>query len=248
MGAIVNGMALHGGVIPYGATFFVFSDFVRPALRLASIMNCTTSGSSPTTRWRWARTAPPTSPSSSSCRLRAMPGFTVIRPADANETAIAWKLAITRKSPTALLFSRQGLPILEPEAVKGAEQGGYVLSDCGGEPGLILMSSGAEVHLALAAKAELEGRGIAVRVVSLPSWEIFAEQDKSYQDLVIPPSVKARVAIEAGATLGWERYVGDQGCVIGLDRFGESAPGGLVLEKLGLNVQNVVAKALACVG
>jgi transketolase len=246
MGAIVNGMALHGGLIPYGATFFVFSDFVRPALRLASIMQLHNIWVFTHDSVAVGEDGPTHQPIEQLMSLRAMPGFTVIRPADANETAIAWKLAITRKSPTALLFSRQGLPILEPEAVKGAEQGGYVLSDCGGEPGLILMSSGAEVHLALAAKAELEGRGIAVRVVSLPSWEIFAEQDKSYQDLVIPPSVKARVAIEAGATLGWERYVGDQGCVIGLDRFGESAPGGLVLEKLGLNVQNVVAKALAC--
>jgi transketolase len=157
MGAIVNGMALHGGLIPYGATFFVFSDFVRPALRLASIMQLHNIWVFTHDSVAVGEDGPTHQPIEQLMSLRAMPGFTVIRPADANETAIAWKLAITRKSPTALLFSRQGLPILEPEAVKGAEQGGYVLSDCGGEPGLILMSSGAEVHLALAAKAELEG-------------------------------------------------------------------------------------------
>ena len=181
--------------------------------------------------------------------LRLMPGLTVLRPADANESAAAWRAALTRKGPHCLLFSRQGLPILDPKAVDisgGVAKGAYVLSDCQGAPDILLLSSGAEVHLALAAQKELAQKGKAARVVSMPSWEIFSEQDQAYRDSVLPPAVKARLSVEAGATLGWERYVGDAGCSVGIDRFGASAPGGLVLEKLGLNVDNVVAKALEC--
>jgi transketolase len=248
MGAIVNGMALHGGVIPYGATFFVFSDFVRPALRLSSLMKIQTIWIFTHDSVAVGEDGPTHQPIEQLMSLRVMPGFTCFRPADANETAAAWKAAVTRSGPTALILSRQGLPILDPASTKGAEKGAYVLSDCQGEAQLLLLSSGAEVHLALSAQEELKAKGVASRVVSMPSWEIFAEQDQAYRDSVIPPKVKARLAIEAGATLGWERYVGDNGCVIGLDRFGESAPGGEVLDKLGFNVDNVVAKALACVG
>jgi transketolase len=177
--------------------------------------------------------------------LRAIPGLTVIRPADANETAEAWRMAVrTTNHPVALVLSRQKLPILAADKVKGGvERGGYILSDCEGTPRLILIGTGAEVHLAMAAQAELAQKGIPVRVVNMPSWEIFDARSESYRRSVLPPEVKARLAVEAGVTLGWERYVGDGGAVIGIDRFGASAPGGTVLEKYGFTVANVVAKA-----
>ena len=249
MGAVINGMGLHGGVIPYAGTFFVFSDFCRPALRLAALMQIHNIWVFTHDSVAVGEDGPTHQPIEHLMSLRLMPGLTVIRPADANETAAAWRTALTRKGPSCLLFSRQGLPILDPMACDiagGVSKGAYVLSDCQGTPDILLLSSGAEVHLALEAQKALAQKGKAARVVSMPSWEIFSEQDKAYQDSVIPPAVKARLSVEAGSTLGWERYVGDAGCSIGIDRFGASAPGGLVLEKLGLNLENVLAKALEC--
>ncbi len=183
--------------------------------------------------------------------LRAMPGFTVLRPAEGNETAAAWRVAMQHKQgPVALVLTRQKLPCLDASQYpidQGVAKGAYVLSDCDGEPQLLLLATGSEVTLALAAQEELKARGVAARVVSMPSWELFAAQDRYYQEQVLPPQVKARLAIEAGAVLGWERYVGLDGAVIGLERFGESAPGPTVMDKLGFNVDNVVKQALKLV-
>ena len=251
MGAIVNGMALHGGVIPYSGTFFVFSDFMRPALRLAALMDVHSLFIFTHDSIGVGEDGPTHQPVEHLMALRVMPGFSLIRPADANETAAAWRAALVRKRPAALVLSRQKLPILDPgqyPVAQGAAKGAYVLADCEGTPQIIIMATGAEVHLALAAREELAKDGVACRVVSMPSWDIFAEQDKAYRDEVLPPKVEARLAVEAGATLGWERYVGDAGKIIGLDRFGASAPGGVVFKKLGFSVENVVAKARELLG
>ncbi|RLB92332.1 MAG: transketolase, partial [Deltaproteobacteria bacterium] len=182
--------------------------------------------------------------------LRAIPNLTVIRPADANETAEAWKIAVCRcDGPCALVLSRQKLPVLDPETTRGKlARGGYVVADCSGEPELILIATGAELHLALKAGRVLTDRGLAVRVVNLPSWELFERAGADYRRTVLPPEVKARLAIEAGIGMGWERYVGEKGAVLGIERFGASAPGATVMEKLGLTVDNVVQKALRLIG
>ncbi len=248
MGAVVNGMALHGGVIPYGATFFVFSDYMRPALRLSAIMGCHSLWIFTHDSIGVGEDGPTHQPVEQLMSLRLMPGFTVLRPAEGNETAAAWRVALAHKhGPVALVLTRQKLPCLDPEELpiaKGVAKGAYILRDSADEPELILLATGSEVTLALAAAEKLAGKGLLVRVVSMPSWELFAAQEQGYRDKVLPPKVRARVAIEAGASLGWERWVGDQGAVIGLDRFGESAPGPVVMDKLGFNVDNVVKTAL----
>jgi len=248
MGAVVNGMALHGGVIPYGATFFVFSDYMRPALRLSAIMGCHSIWIFTHDSIGVGEDGPTHQPVEQLMSLRLMPGFTVLRPAEGNETAAAWRVAMKHKhGPVALILTRQKLPCLDPEAypiAKGVAKGAYVLKDCDGTPELILMATGSEVTLALAAAEKLASKGLLVRVVSMPCWEIFEAQDREYRDKVLPPKVTARLAIEAGVTLGWERWVGSQGAVIGVDRFGESAPGPLVMDKLGFNLDNVVDTAL----
>ena len=185
--------------------------------------------------------------------LRATPGMTTIRPADANETAEAWRQAILKSDgPTALVLTRQKLPVLdqlEYGPASGVARGAYVLEDSEQTPpDLILIASGSEVHLALEAAGLLRGEGVAARVVSMPSWELFEAQPQEYRDLVLPPDVKVRLAIEAGATLGWHKYVGWEGDVLGVDRFGESAPGGKVMEEFGFNAENVVARAKALLG
>ena len=181
--------------------------------------------------------------------LRSIPGLTVIRPADANETAEAWKQAIkTDDHPVALLLSRQKLPVLDVKIVKeGVVKGGYILKDCQAEPRVILIATGAEVHLALAVQAQLEEKGIAAQVVNMPSLELFEQCSEDYKMRVLPPQVTARLSIEAGISAGWERYVGPKGDMIAIDAFGASAPGGLVLEKFGFNLSNVVERALALV-
>lgn len=247
MAALVNGMALHSGVIPYSGTFFVFSDFSRPALRLAALMGIHEISIFTHDSVAVGEDGPTHQPIEHLMSLRAMPGLNLIRPADANETARAWAQALTMDGPVLLVLSRQKLPVLEleqyPALKDGLAKGAYVLSDCQGAPRLILISSGAEVHLALEAQAELAKEGVSSRVVSMPSWELFAQQDQAYRDSVLPPAVKARLAVEAGATLGWERWVGDNGAAIGIDRFGASAPGGQVLKELGINLPNLLAKA-----
>jgi transketolase len=250
MAAIVNGMALHGGVIPYGATFFVFSDYCRPSLRLAALMKCQSIFVFTHDSLGVGEDGPTHQPVEQLASLRVMPGMTIIRPADANETAAAWQVALQRKKPTCLVLTRQKLPILDPRLYaidQGVARGAYLLNEGGGSPQLILLASGSEVHLALEAAKDLKARGVKVRVVSMPSWELFKEQDQAYRDSVLPPEAKARLAIEAGATMGWERWVGDNGDVIGVDRFGASAPGGKVMAECGLNKENVVARALALV-
>ncbi|KMY69107.1 transketolase [Desulfocarbo indianensis] len=248
MAAAVNGMALHGGVIPYGATFFVFADYCRPSLRLAALMKCHSIFVFTHDSLGVGEDGPTHQPVEQLASLRAMPGLTTIRPADANETSAAWQVALSRKTPTCLVLTRQKLPILDPRLYAGSQgvaKGAYVLDEGGGEPQLILLASGSEVHLALAAAQELGAGGVKTRVVSMPSWELFREQDQAYRDAVLPPQVKARLAIEAGASLGWERWVGDGGDIIGVDRFGASAPGGKVLAEYGLNQENVAARAKA---
>lgn len=246
MAAIVNGMALHGGVIPYGATFFVFSDFCRPALRLAALQGCKSIFVFTHDSIGVGEDGPTHQPVEHLMSLRVMPGLRLIRPADYGETVGAWACALQGEGPTVIVLTRQGLPILDPAlgAAEGVARGAYVVGNCDDEPRLILIGTGSELHLCLAAQKELAQRGVAARVVSMPSWDIFAAQDKAYRDHVLPPTARARLAVEMGATLGWERWVGDGGAVIGLDRFGASAPGGVLQAKFGFTVENVVAKAL----
>ena len=249
MGAIVNGMAMHGGVIPYGATFFVFTDYMRPALRLASLMESHSIFVYTHDSVGLGEDGPTHQPIEHLTSLRAMPVMTVLRPADANETTVAWRVAIERHGPVCMVLTRQNLPILDPQKYPlrdGVPRGGYILEGDGDRADVILIATGSEVQLALAARAKLAEQKIAARVVSMPSTELFEEQSAEYRNRVLPREVP-KLAIEAGATLGWYRYVGEEGAVIGIDRFGASAPGKTVLEKLGLNVDNVVQHALRLV-
>ena len=250
MGAILNGLALSGMLIPYGGTFLIFSDYMRPAIRLASLMGLPVKYVFTHDSVFVGEDGPTHQPISQLLSLRAIPGLTVIRPADANETAGAWKVAIERQDgPTALALSRQSLPIIQQApslAVEGVARGAYVVADpAQGEPQLLLIASGSEVTLALDASALLAGQGIAVRVVSLPSWDLFEAQDRDYQESVLPPSLTKRLAIEAGTTLGWDRYVGTEGDVIGIDGFGASAPHQAVAEHFGLTPESVAERAKA---
>ena len=248
MGAIVNGMALHGGLIPYGGTFLIFSDYMRPALRLSALMDVGSIFVFTHDSIGVGEDGPTHQPIEQVMSLRAMPNMTVLRPADANETALCWRVAIERKGPVSLCLTRQKLPVLDHrryQVAEGVRRGGYVLRDIDGALDVILIATGSEVHLALAAAEELAEKGIKARVVSMPSFEIFEEQEKSYRDSVLPPEVTARVAIEAGSTLGWWRWVGAKGAVIGVDRYGASAPGGVLFEKYGFTVQAVVDKVTA---
>ena len=252
MAAMVNGMALHGGVIPYGGTFFVFSDFMRPAMRLACIMGTKSIFVFTHDSVAVGEDGPTHQPIEQLMSLRVMPGLKLLRPADANESSLAWKEALGTDGPVAMLFSRQKLPVLDPAlypSVKdGLHKGAYVLAEASGEMKVIIVSSGAEVHLALSAREVLQEQGIGCRVVSMPSWDMFLAQDQAYRDRVLPPEITARVSVEAGSTLGWREIVGERGVSVGIDRFGASAPGGQVLANLGLNVDNVVAKAKELLG
>ena len=240
MAAITNGLSLHGGMKPYAGTFLIFSDYLRPALRLGALMD------QPVV-WVFTHDSiglggdgPTHQPVSQLTALRAIPQLKVIRPADANETAQAWAYAMTSKEPVAFALSRQDLPHLS--VPKGSvKRGAYTHADSDGTPDLILIGTGSEVSLCLEAKEALEKEGTKVRVVSMPSQELFDEQDEAYRESVLPGSVRARVAVEAGASLGWFKYVGLDGLTVCLDRFGESADGDVVMDKLGFNVQNVVA-------
>jgi transketolase len=247
MGAALNGMALHGGLLPYGGTFFVFSDYLRPAIRLAALMRQRVIYVFTHDSVAVGEDGPTHEPIEHLPSLRAIPGMVVIRPADANETSAAWWFAVAEaKGPCALILTRQALPVLPRTnrlAKQGLLRGAYVLSDPEREnPQAILIASGSEVALALEAQNVLRERGIAVRVVSMPSWELFEVQSQTYKDSVLPPAIKARVAVEAARPFGWERYVGDAGTVVGIDRFGASAPGDRVMRELGLHVENVVAQ------
>ena len=244
--AILNGMALHGGIIPYGATFLVFSDYMRPAIRLACLMKAHSIFVFSHDSIAVGEDGPTHQPVEQTMSLRMIPNLTVLRPADANETAACWKIAILAEGPVALLLSRQNLPVLQPDRYPvgaGVPHGGYVLKDAETrKPDIVLIGTGSEVHLALDAAVALEARGIGARVVSLPSWELFDRQTPEYKASVLPAAVP-RLAIEAGVTMGWERYTCRRDAVVGLDGFGASAPGGIAYTELGFNVQTVVDKA-----
>jgi transketolase len=253
MGSIANGMALHGGVIPYTGTFLVFSDYMRPPMRLAAMTGLRVVYVFSHDSIGLGEDGPTHQPVEQLMNLRAVPNLTVIRPADATETAEAWRAALLNQSgPTAMLFTRQNVPVLDrtdlaPAA--GLQQGAYVLWEASeATPEVILIGTGSEVQLALEAGRQLASSGIQVRVVSMPSWELFDRQPAGYRDTVLPPAIKARVAVEAGITLGWEHYVGLEGAVFGLESFGASAPGKVLYQKFGITTENVAARAKALIG
>jgi transketolase len=244
MGAILNGLALYG-LRPYGGTFLIFSDYLRPAIRLAAVMHLPVIYVFTHDSIGLGEDGPTHQPVEHLTSLRAIPNLAVVRPADANETAQAWKVALERRTgPTALILSRQALPVVTP-AGNALSRGAYVLADAeGGRPQMVLVASGSEVAVALAAQAALAQEGIAARVVSMPSWELFDAQPAAYRDQVLPRGIP-RLAIEAGVTLAWPRYVGADGKVIGLDRFGASAPAQVLFEKLGFRTEDVITQARA---
>lgn len=250
MGACVNGLALHGGIVkPYGSTFLVFSDYMRPAIRLSALMNLPVVWVFTHDSVGLGEDGPTHQPVEHYMALRAIPNLTVIRPADANETAAAWRLALEAEGPVALLLTRQNVPVLDPEAARQALRGGYVYADPeDGEPEVVLIGTGSEVAVALAAQEILAERDVAARLVSMPSWEIFERQSEEYKATVLPPNVSRRVSVEAGVTLGWERYVGSEGASIGIERFGASAPGERVLTELGITPERVAGAALELLG
>ncbi len=253
MGAILNGMARHGGLIPYGATFLIFSDYMRGAVRLAALMG---------TRVLYVFThdsvglgedGPTHQPIEHLAALRAIPNLYVFRPADANETAAAWKMAMERTAgPSLLALTRQNVPVLPSEDVYregNVFRGAYILKEGGnGRPAVVLLASGSEVHVALKAATLLEAEGTPARVVSFLSWERFEEQPGEYRRFVLPPSVRARVSVEAAATFGWERYVGDGGASVGINRFGASAPGGRIFQEFRITPEHVASRAKALLG
>ena len=249
MGAVVNGMAYHGGVIPFGATFMVFSDYMRPPLRIAALSHLGSIWVFTHDSIGVGEDGPTHQPVEHLAALRAIPNLITLRPADANEVREAWRIAIeNRRRPTALVLTRQNLPTLDRTAyapAEGVRRGAYVLADLGqGRPQLLLMASGSEVSLIVEAGKRLAERGLAVRLVSFPSWELFAEQELAYQEAVLPPDLRRRVAVEAGVTQGWHRWVGLEGRIVGLDRFGASAPAAVVFDQLGFSAAHVEAVAL----
>ena len=250
MGAIVNGLAAHGGFIAYGSTFLIFSDYMRPAIRLAALMGLHVVHVFTHDSLALGEDGPTHQPIEQLASLRAIPKLTLIRPGDANETAVAWKVALeTRDRPVLLALTRQDVATLDRTrfaSAEGLRRGGYVLSDAdGAKPELILIASGSEVGLILAAAERLRGSGVAVRCVSLPSWDLFDAQPQGYRDEVLPPAVTARLAVELGVAQGWERYVGDAGDMVGIDRFGASAPADVLLREYGFTVDSICSRARA---
>jgi len=248
MGAIAVGMALHGGIIPYTATFLTFADYMRPPMRLAALMGLRAIFVFTHDSIGVGEDGPTHQPVEQIMNLRQVPNMTVLRPADANETLEAWRLALANtKGPTTLVFSRQNLPVLDRQTLapaEGVRKGGYVLWESSVlEPNVILLATGSEVAMTLDAGRKLAQDGLRVRVVSLPCWEIFDRQPREYREKVLPPQVRARLAVEAGIQLGWEHYVGLEGKVIGMETFGASAPGPVLYEKFGLTSAGIVAAA-----
>ena len=252
MGAIVNGMAVHGGVIPYGATFLSFADYMREPLRLSALSHYPSIWVFTHDSIGVGEDGPTHQPVEQLVSLRAIPGMVVIRPADSNETAAAWKVALgRRRGPTALALTRQNVPTLDRNLfapADGLEKGAYVLADLGDDdPELILMASGSEVSLIVDAGIRLAAEAISVRLVSFPSWELFKAQDIHYREQVFPSMIKARLAVEAGVSMGWEHWVGDMGIIMGIDRFGASAPYDIVFRELGLTASAIVEKAVCLI-
>lgn len=253
MGSVTNGMALHGGLIPYTGTFLVFSDYMRPPIRLAAMMGLAVIFIFTHDSVWLGEDGPTHQPIEQLAALRAIPNLIVLRPADATETLEAWRVALThRDGPVALALTRQKLPVLdrtELADVGGVARGAYVLADAEGErPDIILIATGSEVHLALEAREQLTEQGVKARVVSMPSWELFDQQPPTYRNQVLQPTVTVRLAIEAGVPQGWRCYVGSAGEVIGLNRFGASAPYKTLMEKFGFTAENIVSRALALLG
>lgn len=248
MAAIMSGLSLHKGLIPYGGTFLVFADYMKPSIRLAGLMGLPVIYVFTHDSIAVGEDGPTHQPIEHLASLRIIPGLVVLRPADATETVEAWRQAIKSEDrPVALILSRQKLPVLDrgkyaPAA--GLEKGAYVLEDSDGTPDIILMATGSEVHVALSAGDILKEKGVSARIVSAPSLELFEETSGEYKESVLLPEVKARIAIEAGHTIGWERYTGEKGVVIGIEHFGASAPGGTLMEKFGFTAEAVVEKAL----
>jgi len=247
MASLLNGMALYGGIIPYGATFLVFSDYLRPAIRLAAISEIKVTYVFTHDSIGLGEDGPTHQPIEQLSSLRTIPGLIVIRPADANETVHAWKAALKHKgSPVALILTRQKLPVLDRTKLASAEQvekGAYILTDCQTEPDVILLASGSEVNTALQASDILQSDGINVRVVSFPSWELFEKQPEDYKESVLPSSIKARVSVEAGVKQGWEKYVGDYGESISIEKFGASATADVLFKEYGFTPEKIVEMA-----
>jgi transketolase len=252
MGAIANGMALHGGVIPYTGTFLIFSDYMRPAIRLAALMGQRVVFVFTHDSIGLGEDGPTHQPIEQLVGLRAIPNLVVIRPADAHEVVESWRAALERRDgPTALVFSRHNVPPLgraDLASAEGLKRGGYVLWESDSRPEVVLMGTGSEMYMALEAGRQLATRGVCVRVVSMPSWELFEAQPREYRESVLPPDVKARVSIEAGATLGWERFVGLDGAAIGMTGFGASAPAKELFKQFGFTSDHVMKEALRLVG
>ena len=250
MAGVMNGLALHGGIRPFGGTFLIFSDYMRPSIRLAALMGLPVTYVFTHDSIGLGEDGPTHQPIEHLMSLRAMPNLLDLRPADAAETAVAWRIAMERTDgPTWLSLTRQGVPPLNRTVFASAAEarkGAYVLAEASGSaPEVVLIASGSEIGIALDAKEALEAAGTAARVVSMPSWYLFAQQDQAYRDLVLPPKVRARVAVEAGSTFGWARWVGEDGAVVGIDHFGASAPAETLYERFGVTTENVVAAARA---
>jgi transketolase len=244
MGGIMNGLALTDGIIPYGGTFFVFSDYMRPAIRLACIMGVRPIYVFTHDSIGVGEDGPTHEPVEQLAALRCIPNMITIRPADANETVTAWRFAIEHKgNPIALMLTRQKLPTFDRAKYASADnliKGAYILIENSPLPDIILIGTGSEVQLALGAYEQLIKEGVKARVISMPSWELFERQPKDYQESVLPPSVKRRVAIEAGVPIGWEKYVGDSGKIIGINKFGTSAPVNVIFKHYGITLENVL--------
>jgi transketolase len=250
MGAICNGIALHGGILPYCATFLVFADYMRAAIRLSALSQAQVIYVMTHDSVALGEDGPTHQPVETVASLRAIPNLTVIRPADGNETSGAYKVAVeNHNAPTLLALSRQGLPQVAGTSIEGTLKGAYTISDnSSGTPDLILIGTGGELHLCVDAAEQLRSEGKSVRVVSMPSWELFDAQDESYKESVLPKAVTKRLAVEAGSSFGWCRYLGFEGQMLGIERFGASAPGKVCLEKFGYTVDNVVSHAKALLG
>jgi transketolase len=244
---------MHGGVIPYCGTFLIFSDYMRPAIRVSALAEYPSIWVFTHDSIGLGEDGPTHQPVEHLCSLRTMPNLVVIRPGDANEVVEAWRTAIVRRNgPTVLALTRQSVPTVDRTTfspASGLQRGAYVMKDLGnGDPQLILMASGSEVDLIIRAAEKLASQGVRTRVVSFPSWELFEAQEKNYQDTVLPPKIAARIGVEAGVAQGWERWIGQRGVMVSIESFGASAPYKVVFEKYGFTVDNIVSKALALLG